>query len=295
MIVTKLIGGLGNQIFQYAAGRRAAFINNTQLKLDITGYEKQEGITPREYMLHDFNIQENFASIAEIEKFKKIPRSFIGKYLSKVIKWITPFHRQSYIKERHFHFDPEILKIKENTYLEGYWASEKYFADIEDIIRSEFTFKKKPNEENKKMIDKIQNCNSVAIHIRRGDYISDAKTREHHGSCGPDYYHQAISIIAKKISNPHFFLFSDDPDWVKANLKLTYPSFYINFNTGNKSYEDLRLISLCKHNIIANSSFGWWGAWLNKNPDKIVIAPRKWFQDDSINTEDLISKSWIRI
>lgn len=295
MVIVRLIGGLGNQMFQYAAGRRAAYVNNSCLKLDITGYDNQEGMTKREYLLHSFNIKEDFATLDEIQKLKGLNGNIFFRYLLKLNKRIIPYYKQSYVKQKYFYFDPNILKVGKNTYLEGYWPSEKYFKDIKDIIKKEFTFKDKPNSENKKIIKEIQNSLSVSIHIRRGDYVNDQKTKQYHGICGLNYYHKAISIITKKIASPHFFVFSDDPQWTKENIKSKQPMTFITHNFPKKDYEDLRLMSSCQHNITANSSFSWWGAWLNQNPDKIVIAPKRWFRDPTINTDDLIPKSWIRI
>lgn len=295
MIITKLIGGLGNQMFQYAAGRRAAHFNNTNLKLDIAGYEEQEGITPRKYMLYIFNIKEDFVKPNETQRLKALGRNFFTKFLSKLTKRIIPYYKQSYIQQKFFQFDSNILMISDNTYLEGYWASEKYFKDIKDIIFKEFTLKEKPNKKNKQVLDKIKESNSVSIHFRRGDYVSDKKTQEYHGICSLDYYHKAASIIAGKIRNPYFFVFSDDPNWVMRNFKIKYPLIVVDHNTGKRDCEDLRLMSACKHNIIANSSFSWWGAWLNRNLNKIVIAPKQWFKEKSINTNDLIPKSWTKI
>jgi len=286
MIIIKLIGGLGNQMFQYAAGRRAAYVNNTQLKLDITGYDHQVGITNREYMLHIFYINEQFASQKEITACIK-PVSFLSRIISR--------HTSSYVKEQYFHFDPKILKPVNNRYLEGYWPSEKYFLDIGSIIRKDFTLKNKPDKTNIALLKRISIYNSVSIHVRRSDYVSDQKTYDFHGVCGLDYYKKAISLIAEKTNNPHFFIFSDDPDWCKSNFRLQSSTIYVTHNLGVKDYEDMRLMSACKHNIIANSSFSWWGAWLNSNPNKIVMAPKKWFCDKSIDTKDLIPQDWIKI
>lgn len=295
MIIVKLIGGLGNQMFQYAVGRRTAYVNHTELKLDITGYENQKGITPREYMLHVFNIRGNFATLDEIQDIQKQSRGFFFKYFPRLTSKIIPYYRQAYIRQRYLQFDPNILKVSDNTYLEGHWRSEKFFQDIEDIIRQEFTFKKRLDEKNKINIYKIMNSNSISIHVRRGDYVNDNKTNKRHGVCNLNYYKEAINVILNKISNPTFFIFSDDSGWVKQNLKLSYPNIIVDCNFQKKDYEDLRLMSLCKHNIISNSSFGWWGAWLNQNPNKIVIAPKKWFKEPSINTKDVIPKSWLKI
>lgn len=283
MIITKLIGGLGNQMFQYAVGRRVADTNLTELKLDVTGYSDQVDITPRAYSLNIFNIEENFATRKEIHQLKK------NIFLLRL------FRKNTYHREKQFQFDSNILAVINNSYLEGYWVSEKYFMEIENTIRQEFSFKSKPNAINQSTLDQIESTNSISIHVRRGDYIEDAKTNQFHGVCRLDYYKTAISHIVRQVKNPHFFVFSDDPGWCKANLRLKYLTTYVTHNLGNNDHEDMRLMSTCKHNIIANSSFSWWGAWLNNNQDKIVVAPKQWFRDKSINTRDLIPESWIRI
>lgn len=295
MIITKLIGGLGNQMFQYAAGRRAAYVNNTNLKLDITGYENQKGITPREYMLNIFNIKENFATFDDVQRLKGSGRNFFAKYLPKLTKRIVPYYKQPYVKQKCFHFNPNILKVGKNTYLDGTWQSEKYFEDIEKIIRNDFTYKFEPSPKNKKLIYQIVNSSSISIHVRRGDYNSDYKTRKFHGLCNLNYYYRAVSIMTRKIKASHFFVFSDDPNWVRKNFHLKYPFSIIDHNFQKNDYEDLRLMGLCKHNIVANSSFSWWGAWLNQNSSKIIIAPKKWFKDSSVSIKDLIPRSWIKI
>ena len=138
----------------------------------------------------------------------------------------------------------------------------------------------------------ISQTNSVSLHIRRGDYVSNQKTNQTHGTCDLDYYQRCITEIEKEVENPYFFVFSDEIEWVKENLKINHPAEYVDQNTGDKSYEDMRLMSQCKHNVIANSSFSWWGAWLNSYPDKIVFAPKRWFASDKHNTKDLIPEGW---
>lgn len=270
MIITKLTGGLGNQMYQYAAGRRAVYKNNTELKLDISWYENPGGATKREYLLHIFRIKENFSAPNEIQ-------------------------RLTYFKQKYFHFDPKVLKVSDDTYLDGSWQSEKYFEDIKGIIKQEFIFKKEPDSENREKINEMINSNSVSIHIRRGDYVYDKKNNEFHGVCSADYYHKAVCLIVKKINKAKFFIFSDDPEWVKNNFRLNYPFTIVSHNFSKRDYEDLRLMSLCHHNIIANSTFSWWGAWLNQNPDKIIIAPKEWFRSRELNAKDVIPKPWIKI
>jgi len=297
MIIVQLLGGLGNQMFQYAAARKIAHDKNTTLKLDVSCFKDYKCATERQYELSCFNIIESFASGEEVYHLKGAGADNISSKFFKVINKIKPQHKRSYIKEKHFHFDPKISNVSDNIYLEGYWQSEKYFKEIEDIIRNEFKIKGSPDAKNAKKTEFISSSNlqSISVHIRRGDYITDSDTNSFHGICGLEYYQKAIDKLAGIIKNPHFFIFSDDPDWVKNNLILEYPATYVTENLGIKDYEDLRLMSLCKHHIIANSSFSWWGAWLSENTDKIVIVPKKWFNDPNINTDDLIPASWKRI
>jgi hypothetical protein len=266
LIITNLIGGLGNQLFQYAVGRRLAYIHNEPLKLDITAFRNY---TLRSYHLNPLNIIEQIATDEEISHYRN----------------------HHYIREEYFQFNSGILNLGPHTYLEGYWQSEHYFKDIEPIIRQEFMVKHAPEGENARLYNMILSCEAVAIHVRRGDYVSNLVTNEHHGLCPLDYYYQAVSIIANQIHNPHFFIFSDDWSWAQQNIHLNYPMTFVTHNA-NWPNEDLRLISHCKHHIIANSSFSWWGAWLGSYPHKIVIAPRKWFNCQERNTQDLIPDSW---
>ncbi|MEI7620361.1 MAG: alpha-1,2-fucosyltransferase [Candidatus Falkowbacteria bacterium] len=290
MIITKLTGGLGNQMFQYAVGRAVAERNKTNLKIDLSGYEHQIGITPRQYELFLFNIQEDFSTLEENKKIKGLElNGFLKRLLNKLH---VRLGSSNYIIEKHHNFDPTILKLEDGVYLEGYWQTEKYFSDIADIIRLEFTLKDKYNNLNPEILNKIDSYNSVSMHIRRGDYVSNQETSEYHGICSLEYYRKAISLIAEKSPNPVVFIFSDDLKWCEENLKIDWPIVFVE---GNKGYEDLIMMSRCKHNIIANSSFSWWGAWLNNNPSKMVIAPAEWFADKSINTTDVVPESWTKI
>ena len=147
---------------------------------------------------------------------------------------------------------------------------------------------------NKEVLEKIKSTEAVAVHFRRGDYTKK-RVADKYGSCSVEYYKNAVEYIAEKYPNPEIFFFSDDIEWVKENLKFPYNCSYVANNTGDKSFEDLRLMSCCKHNVIANSSFSWWGAWLNNNKDKIVVAPKKWLQDSSFAQDDIVPKAWIRL
>lgn len=285
------MGGLGNQMFQYAIGRNLAERNNTNLKLDISWFSQaKEKSVLREYKLNFFNIIENIATEKEIRGFKYYKKINDWKYFLYNLFFAN---NSIYITEELKDVSKKILeKNYKNIYLDGYWQNEKYFKDTENIIRQEFTLKNKLDIKLDKLIEKIKNSSSISIHIRRGDYVHNKKTNSIHGICSLDYYQKTIKYIDEKIKNPVFFIFSDDIEWSKNNLKTKFPTIFVE---GNKDNEDLILMSMCKHNIIANSSFSWWGAWLNNNSNKIVIAPQKWFNDSNKNTENLIPNTWIQI
>ncbi len=285
MIIAKIIGGLGNQMFQYAMARRLAYINNTELKLDLSGFDKYK---LHDYSLCHYNIIETKATKEEIDKYKN-NKSPINR-----VKYLLGLQKNN-IVEKYFNFDPRILKLKDNIYLSGYWQSEKYFVDIKHIILKEFTVKSKIDKINIKIAERIKEQNSVSVHIRRMDYITDNANVEYHGIYSLDYYYKTCMEIARKISNPIFYIFSDDPGWCKENIKLDHSMVIINHNDRIKNYQDLWLMILCKHNIITNSTFGWWGAWLNKNKDKIIYAPEKWLNVKNINQSDIIPNNWIKI
>ncbi|MCC6447868.1 MAG: alpha-1,2-fucosyltransferase, partial [Chitinophagaceae bacterium] len=198
-------------------------------------------------------------------------------------------------KEKNLSFDENILKTPSDVYLEGYWQTEKYFKEISDILRKEFTFKIPPSEANQRMLDTIRLHNSVSIHIRRTDYITDPASSKDMGFCDIPYYKRAVSYLAERVADPHFYVFSDDMNWVRSNFALNFPVTYVDLNNADTNYEDMRLMSSCKHNIIANSTFSWWGAWLNSSEKKIVIAPKKWFNDTSKKSTDLVPENWIKL
>ncbi len=266
MIVVKIIGGLGNQLFQYAVARHLSIIHGAELRLDVSSYEKYK---LHSYGLDKFNIKQNYSTNDDLIR-------------------LTPF------KERYFHFDPNFKKIKNNTYLTGYWQSEHYFREIKSTIKTDLMINREMSSNDKVISQEIFSTNSVAIHIRRGDYIPGTYEDQVSNCLGLSYYKSAIDEINKRITNPVFFVFSDDGGWVRENLKLDLPTFFVDHNTAETNYQDLRLMSLCKHNIIANSSFSWWAAWLNENPEKEVYAPQEWFSKNArnLNPKDLIPSSW---
>ena len=201
------------------------------------------------------------------------------------------------IKEKNFRFNPNVLHVRQNCILDGFWQCEKYFINIKEILFEEFTFQKTISDiDLQKIQTEIQTTNSVSIHFRRGDYLSNNNANKSHGVCSMEYYQKAVQFIAEKVNDPVFFVFSDDIEWVKDNFKCEFPVHYIEKSDEN-IHSDFQLMSLCKHNIVANSSYSWWAAWLNRNEAKLVIAPKRWFADEKNQSqaEDLIPQSWIKI
>lgn len=285
MIYTRIRGGLGNQLFQYCAARVLADSIDVDLGLDIREYSSE---SPFGMDLHHFKIRGDFNADGMIQHKD-------DGLFSYAIDIIRGKQRNIY-KEAHLSFDPKLKTLGDNTYLKGYWQSEKYFRDSSKIIASDLKIITKPSSENIASLNQIESCLSVSLHIRRGDYVSNAKYNEKHGTCDLNYYLMAVNLLIEKLGNNIvIFAFSDDPDWVKENLKLPVKINYIRHNSSAKSYEDLRLMIHCQHHIIANSSFSWWGAWLDQNPEKIVIAPEQWFANPKNCNPDIFPPEWIRI
>ncbi len=209
---------------------------------------------------------------------EKTPRKFLLEH----------FNIQADIEQKKRYFRNPFQKI-----LSGNRQSENYFKDIEKEIRADFTLKEKLSENAEKIKNEIEKSHSVAIHVRRGDYASNPKTRAKHGLCSPDYYAKAVAYISTRVPSAKFFVFSDDIEWVKKNIPLPLSTTYVS-GSNISECEELVLMSMCKHDIIANSTFSWWGAWLNQNKEKIVIAPKIWFAS-GIDENNLIPESWIRL
>ncbi|MFH0894552.1 MAG: alpha-1,2-fucosyltransferase [Bacteroidota bacterium] len=301
MIIVRLQGGMGNQMFQYAAGRALSIRTNTKLKIDLS-YLKDgklgENVDYRKYGLGNFCIEEKFIDKKDLDQFvrksllfKKLKISWLNRQLS----YRLPISK-IYSQKGHG-YNPDFLKLSPNTYLVGYWQNPEFFAGVEDKVKQDFVFKKLPVQSNTEMLDKITGCNSVSVHVRRGDF----KNLPVLGTIGPEFYLKAISYILEQISNPVLYFFSDDMNWVRVNFNEYSKKCRINYvdlnNSPGSEIEDLRLMSNCKHNILGNSTFGWWGAWLNGNPEKKVVAPERLFADPSINRQlqGMIPDNWIRL
>ncbi len=290
MIIVRLIGGLGNQMFQYAAARALAARHKTDVKVDVSYLEEDPGDKhiKRDFELHIFTTEIKMADKNELASFTRKSQNRIERILPKFLfEKNMPFHAT----EHGSLYNEEFKKFPANTFLEGFWQSEKYIRGYEDLLRKEFTFKPaftKIAEEWRKKIHEY----SISLHVRRGDYVNNPQTNTFHGVCSLDYYDRAVNYISKSSSRSEVFIFSDDISWCKQNFKFEVPVHYVDLDNAPA---ELYLMSQCNHNFLANSSFSWWGAWLNNHKNKIVVAPDKWFQSADIKTDDIYCKGWVRM
>jgi len=282
--IVHFLGGLGNQMFQYAFYRTLEQYFEI-VKADISAFKN--------YTLHNgfelervFNLKLNYSSNIE-NIILGSGSSFIAKTWRKICRLLNRF----YICKTPTYFDPHIFEESKSMYYAGYWQNERYFYNISDMIRQDFTFRNQLNDKNLHLKSLINNTVSVSIHVRRGDYVNHSALGN---ICDIEYYRKAINYINANISDAKFFIFSNDVSWCKENVQITN-CYYIDWNIDKDSYMDMQLMSLCKHNIIANSSFSWWGAWLNCNSQKIIISPSKWFNNIDYDIRDIVPDSWICI
>lgn len=290
MIISNVIGGLGNQMFQSAAGHALAKTKGQAPHLlDMSSFS--------DYRLHNgFELARVFAGPFFLAQKKDVHRVLGWRAYLPVRRVLMRRHMDwarghAFVVEPHFNYWEDLFSVPDDCYLTGYWQSEQYFKRIESIIRQTFAFIHPLSGKNSEVAENILKGQAVSLHIRRGDYVKDAKTNATHGLLSLSYYKTAVAYVAQAIRNPRFFVFSDDIDWARKNLRLEFPCEYIDHNQGAESYRDMQLMSLCDHHIIANSSFSWWGAWLNRRPDKIVIGPKNWFTRPNM-LGDLFPQGW---
>lgn len=284
MILVRLMGGLGNQMFQYSAGRALADRLGVDLILDTREFERH---SLRSYQLDRFNIRARVGRKSELALWPNLvrrPLRFAQKF-GLASAWYfesKPFDKQAW------------MLLTDNIMLDGYFQSDKYFEEIEFQLKKDFQLTKPLSGFNAEIEDMASKLPSVMVHIRRGDYVANKKNYETHGICSIEYYINAIYLIRKKMSNPHFFIFSDDMDWVKKNLNIGSGTTYVEGNNSCPEI-DLYLMSRCHSHIIANSTFSWWGAWLSDCDDKNIIAPTPWFGHKNEESPDLFGKQWYLI
>jgi Glycosyl transferase family 11 len=289
MITVKLAGGLGNQMFQYAIGRHLAIKYNTELSLDLSF------LLNRSYG-HKFVYRDYYLDIFNIVVDEIVDQFPWYKNIKNKIAERCRINLPGIRVESHFHSDARNLDCGPNCYLAGYWQSPRYFSEIAETIRKDFTFTKSVRSSSLDLFAHIKKTNAVCLNVRRSDYIGNKL----HDVCGLKYYQDALDLLTTRLGECTVFVFSDDINWCEENLKISGDHLFVGHEhahtTGFKNFDAyLYMMSHCKHYIIPNSTFAWWAVWLNNDSEKIVIAPSRWFNDDRINAEELYDQAWIRL
>jgi hypothetical protein len=286
MIIVKLQGGLGNQLFQYAAGLALAERHGTVLKADFS-FLKQDSkghYTQRAPELHHFKLDLEEASASDLQNFNLNEHKICRRLKKQFPTWFKTI----VFNESRQDVEPRFFNLPANTYLNGYWQSEAYFISVRDLLLKRLIVREQYlNDVNTYLTAISESTESVAIHVRRGDYVTLTSANQFHGVCGLEYYEQAVSHFSGKA---HLFIFSDDLGWCQSNFQFKQKTTFV--STANP-YSDFHLMKTCQHQIIANSSFSWWAAWLNTHSVKTVIAPKTWFANPEIETKDVYPNSWI--
>jgi hypothetical protein len=288
MIAVSLRGGLGNQMFGYAAGRSLALSHRTTLVLDLSELERSS--TRREFALGCFRIEARVARRVRSRGLHRGRLSLRGRLGS----WRREaFARFNVLHHKGFELEPEFFEADDWTHLVGYWQSERYFRFHADTIREELSFRSPPGAHLERMLDRIASTTPVSVHVRRGDYLSDPETDAYHGVLPPEYYRRAVDDLPRDARDLQAFVFSDELNWCREHLRLAIPTTYV--DAGRTAADDLRLMASCHHHVIANSSFSWWGAWLGERETSTVIAPLAWLRDPNLDTSHLVPERWLRV
>lgn len=295
-VVVSLYGGLGNQLFQYSAARALALRNGASVILDLYWFDIVDELTdttPRKFALGPFDLQVDSSCTG-------LPWHQRGGLISKVKRRLAIFCKtfQEGIliySEKRSGFDQHLLAQACPVWLDGYWQSYKYFNGISDTIKREVGKIGALSKGSQHIYKQITSSESICIHIRRGDYVTNLNASQTHGLCSLEYYNKGLQIVGKGLKNPTVFIFSDDPEWVRSNLEVPFPSVVVDVNGADDAHQDLWLMRSCQRFVIANSSLSWWAAWLSDAPKKMVVAPRNWFSSNQFDSSDLIPPDWIRL
>lgn len=282
-VVVGLSGGLGNQMFQYAAGRALALRLGAPLALDVSWFSDR---AERQFGLDGFVVD------GRVLRPLPLPPGLVRLESRMSRRWGRLRHGVPIFRERHFRFDTRFDLLGRPVFLEGFWQSERYFATQGAAIREDFLLAQPLRISAQRYLDQISTSDAICVHVRRGDYVSNPVAADTHGTCSPRYYSAAVADIADGLSNPHCFVFSDEPAWARDNLTLGVPATYVDANSASEPHWDIALMSACRHFVIANSSLSWWAAWLGNAQDKRVIAPSPWFKDPTKDTRDLLPAAW---
>lgn len=289
MIVAYLQGGLGNQLFQFAFASRLAEARGCGVVIDPHWFDHpRPGETARTFELPKLRAKFTVADEATSRRWHLLRHRFA----KRLPQFLLPLRL---MQEKPGGFDPDALGAPDGSYLRGYWQSEQYFADIAPALSAAFEPSAAPSRADQMLLDRMQGPPAVSLHVRRGDYVSLAAAARYHGTCSLDYYGAAVRHVLERTEGARFFIFSDDPKWAADNLEIPAETHFVSHNSAADAVQDLRLMSHCRHHIIANSSFSWWGAWLSEQRGArgIVIAPRSWFAGR--DADDLVPSRWVRM
>ena len=285
-VTITLLGGLGNQMFQYAIGRALSIRLGLPLVLDLSMLRlRTDAYIARDYELGCFRLSG--------QRVRDLP-VWLARAGTNVSRWLVSQGISSvqHIQERGVQFQPEVLEVRGACRLEGYWQSECYFAPVSKQLRADFTILPAPDPRSVECAARIRDVASVGLHVRRGDYLTHPNCAAFHSVCPKDYYDAALQHVLERLGPAvELFVFSDDMEWTRENIRYPLPTTYVDWNA-TCGYEDLRLMSACRALIMANSTFSWWGGWLNPRPDRLVIAPRQWFQAPGYVSE-LPNSPWV--
>lgn len=289
MIIVKLMGGLGNQMFQYAAGKTLSLKHATPLLIDTTFLNQAPNgaYTKRELELTVFDMPLVLSNEKQLKQFE-VPKSRFQRIMQQVMPLRKSFR---YAAERGMGYQSFFESLPANTYLDGFWQNERYFENQREVLLNEFRPKEKMPPEIEKYAQLIQSKTTLSLHVRRGDYVTLQSAKDFHGVCDMTYYQKALALMAEKVGNFQVLIFSDDIAWCKQNFENNGGIDFVEHKCN--AVWDLMLMSMCNHNIIANSSFSWWGAWLNPHKNKIVTMPQQWFTGVSAQQIGINAKNWV--
>ncbi|HEU5215922.1 MAG TPA: alpha-1,2-fucosyltransferase [Gaiellaceae bacterium] len=292
MVVVRLTGGLGNQLFQYAAARRLSLVRGTELVLD-TGWFRHEAAgypAARPYELRHLELPARVVSLSPqtIARWEQGLTARVGRWPGRRIR--LPVIRQS---EDWSGLDERVLDGPADVVLDGYWQNEGYFRDVAETLRAELRLPAAPGPRFAQLLEAIASSEAIAVHLRRGDYVTVPQVAEVHGTLELAYYREAVGLVAERAgSDAHVFVFSDDPEWAEAHLVFDLPTTHVG-RTGSSATAELRLMASCRHHVVANSSYSWWGAWLAERPGQVVVAPTRWTR--RTDSSAIVPARWMRI
>lgn len=275
MVIVEVTGGLGNQMFQFALYRRLKEMGK-EAALDLSFYKSKQSL--RKFELDIFKLNYKEAPKREIQKLRGSTGNACR--IERAITERIYRNKKVYTEDLDQGYQPVIFEM-DPCYLSGYWQNEYYFRSIRDELLQEFQFPECAQSDNREILAKIRGANAVSVHVRRGDYLHGANSRLYEGICTAAYYRKAVSYIKENVDNPVFYFFTDDPDWVEANL-CEEDMVVVRHEKDKPDYYDMYLMSQCKAHVLANSTFSWWGAWLDPNEDKIVVSPSRWLNGHDI-------------